>query len=126
MIHFTKLDLDNAIVRFLSFSERHADGGLVKPRKALARNALEIMVALLPSRAEAVWVSSRLGCHIGSPLQRVAVVSDPSGLFHEGFILLVFSFVTRFRVLERGITLKVMMLLLGIVNSRMCQIWVKQ
>ena len=99
-------------------SEWHADGRFVEPRQALARNALEIMVALLSGMAEAVRVRSHSRSQIRCPLQRVAVVRDPSRL-------LVFVFVVRVGVLKIGVTLNVVMLLV-IHDFRVSYIWVEK
>ena len=60
----------------------HAGGGLVQPREALARDALEIMTALFASFAEAIRVHNLVRVRqISRPLQDVAVLCDPVGLF---------------------------------------------
>ena len=87
-------------------SERHADWCLVEPGQALSRDALEIVVALLPRVAEAVRVRGLSRDHVRGPLQGVALFSNPSWL-----ITAIFGgvLVASVRVFEVRIPLQVML-----------------
>ena len=107
-IHFTYIWHSSQPCR----SERHAFWCLVEPRHALSRDALEVVAALLSHVAEAVWICSILRRHVCSPLQRIAMIGNPSWLL-----------IASVWVLEIRITLKIMLALrfgdLGMCEFRM-------
>ena len=85
------------------------------------------MAALFTSVPEAVRIGSLSRRHVGRSLERVAMVSDPSGLRTTEVSLSVVILIAGVRILKIGVAYEIVVArTLVIHNLRMCELWVKQ